>query len=56
MAYWDKNLTSIHEDVIPGLAQWLKVSSIAAGFGVDSMSGSDPHVLAVAVASSYSSN
>ena len=30
MAQWVKSPTSIHEDSIPGLAQWVKESGVAA--------------------------
>ena len=43
MALQIKNPTSIHEDpgLIPGLAQWVKGSSVAASYGVGSRHGSD---------------
>ena len=43
MAQWVKNLTSIHEEVglIPGLAQWVKGSSIAVSCGVGHRHSSD---------------
>ena len=53
MVQWVKNPTSIYEDVgpIPGLTQWIKVSSVAANYGVGHRCGSD-----LAVASSCSSD
>ena len=43
MAQQVKNPTSIHKDVglIPGLAQWVKGSSVATSYGVGHRYGSD---------------
>ena len=43
MVQWVKNPTSIYEDVgpIPGLTQWIKVSSVAANYGVGHGCGAD---------------
>ena len=47
VAHWVKNPSSIHEDVglIPGLAQWIIGSSVAASRGRDHRGGLDPVLL-----------
>ena len=47
IAQWVKNPTSIYEDAdsIPGLAQWIKGSGVAASYGVGCRRGSDPILL-----------
>ena len=44
MVQWVKNPTNIHENVglIPGLAQWVKGSSVAMSCGVGHRGGLDP--------------